>query len=207
MVSRQWRDGDSCETRGDEWCKPHRAMQLPAVLAEVGSMSLEAESALLATDAGRRAVAAGLYAGIRAWLAGRPLAVRYDALIDGGEAGSIPPARPGNGPPFWAPAPSTGTGSLPVRLTNTGTRAWPSGLRLVVGREASEAPYLAEAPELLEPLEVDVPALQPGESVALEVPVEGPAAGRAVAWITLASTDGAPFTDLGSPALQVALEP
>ncbi len=209
IVSRQWRDGDRCETRGDEWCKPHRAAQLPAVLAEVGSMSLEAESELLASDEGRRAVAAGLYEGIRAWLAERPLAVRYDALVDGGGAGIRPPTQPGQGAPFWAaalPADVAAEGALPVRLTNTGTRAWPSGVQLLAGRGASGAPYLTDAPEL-QPVEVEVPALQPGESVTLTVPLAPPPAERTLAWITLADDRGEPFTDLGSPALQVAWEP
>ena len=210
MVSRGWQDGDSCETRDDEWCKPHRAAQLPAVLAEVGSMSLEAESELLATDRGRRAVASGLYDGIRAWLAGRPLAVRYDAQLDGGHAGTVPAVQPGDGPPFWAAAAgadAVASGLLPVRLTNTGTRAWPAGLQLLVGWEASAAPYLAGAPDELAPAGLEVPALQPGEAVTLDIPMHPPAGGRSLAWITLAGEDGEPFTSLGSPALQVAWGP
>jgi N-acetylmuramoyl-L-alanine amidase len=208
IVSRQWRDGDSCETRGDEWCKPHRAAQLPAVLSEVGSMSLEAESELLATDAGRRAVASGLYLGIRAWLADRPLAVRYDALIAGGEAGRARPVQPGDGPPFAAASvASVPPAGLPVRLTNTGNRAWPAGLQLLAGVEPSDAPYLADPPSGLQPAAVEVPPLQPGESVALTVPLEVTAGSRSLVWVTLADASGEPFTDLGSPALQVALEP
>jgi hypothetical protein len=205
MISRQWQEGDSCERRGDEWCKPHRAAQLPAVLAEVGSMSLKAESKLLASARGRRAVAVGLYDGIRTWLADRPLAVRYDALVSGGEAATLPPARPGEGPPFWAPTMDADSAStLPVRLTNTGNRAWPSDLQLLVGWEASAAPYLASPPDELTPADVTVPALEPGESVTLGLALQVPAGERHLAWITLAEPDGAPFTDRGSPALQVA---
>jgi N-acetylmuramoyl-L-alanine amidase len=207
LVSRQWRDGDSCETRGDEWCKPHRGAQLAAVLSEVGSMSLEAESELLATDAGRRAVASGLYEGIRAWLADRSLAVRYDALVEGGEAGVAPPVQPGEGPPFAAATvPSVPSTGLPVRLTNTGNRAWPAGLQLLIGVETSDAPYLAGPPAGLRPTDVEIPPLQPGESITLPVPLEA-AESRSLAWVTLAGPSGEPFSDLGSPALQVALAP
>jgi N-acetylmuramoyl-L-alanine amidase len=205
MISRQWQDGDTCERRGDEWCKPHRAAQLPAVLAEVGSMSLEAESELLAIPRGRRAVATGLYEGIRTWLADRALGVRYDALVDGGEAATVPPASPGEGPPYWAAAmDASGGGTLPIRITNTGNRPWPSGLQLLAGWEASSAPYLAEPPDELTPADVEVPALEPGESVTLDLALEAPSGERHLAWITLAGADGVPFTDFGSPALQVA---
>jgi hypothetical protein len=170
-------------------------------------MSLEAESELLATDEGRRAVASGLFQGIRAWLAERPLAVRYDALVEGGEAGVAPPVQPGDGPPFAAPGvASVPPDGLPVRLTNTGNRAWPAGLQLLVGVETSDAPYLASPPAGLQAVEVEIPALQPGESVILPVPLEA-GEGRSLAWVTLADPSGEPFSDLGSPALQVALQP
>ena len=206
MVSRQWRDGDTCETSGDTWCKPHRAAQLPAVLAEVGSITLEAESELLAQETGRSAVAAGLYEGIRRWLQERPLAVRYDALVPAGEAGSAPEPLPGEGPPFAAAEVSDADlvdGSLPLRLTNTGTRAWSDGLALLLGWEASDAPYLAQAPGALDDAGVEIPALAPGESVLLHLPLELPAGGRSLLWLTLADGDEA-FADLGSPALQLA---
>jgi hypothetical protein len=180
-------------------------VKLPAVLAEVGSMSLEAESELLASAHGRRAVAMGLYEGIRTWIADRTLAVRYDALVTGGGAATVPPARPGEGPPFWAAAIDADAGDRqPIRLTNTGNRAWPSGLQLLVGWDASAAPYLAAPPAELIPAELEIPALDPGESVTLELPLQVPAGERHLAWITLAGADGVPFTDLGSPALQVA---
>jgi hypothetical protein len=167
-------------------------------------MSLEAESELLASDAGRQAAARGVYDGLVAWFGARPLAVRYDALIPGGEAGTAPAAVGGEGPPFWA----TDLGSaaageaIGLRLTNTGSEAWPAGVELLVGWSASDAPYLAEAPGVLEPLDVTVPALDAGESVLLELPLTAPVGARSIAWITLAGPDG-PFTDLGSPALQL----
>lgn len=206
LVSRQWADGDTCETAGDTWCKPHRGAQLPAVLSEVGSMSLEAESELLASDAGRRAAAEGLFNGLRTWLAARQLAVRYDALVPGGEAGAAPTPRPGEGPMFWAPqlpASVAEAGVLPVRLTNTGTATWPEGLGLLLGWSSSDQPYLAARPNDLEPVAVAVPALAAGESVQLELPIEVPAGGRSIAWISLHGAAG-DFADFGSPALQLA---
>ena len=208
MISRQWQDGDSCETPGDTWCKPHRGAQLPAVLAEVGSISLEAESELLAEQAGRRAVADGLYAGIRDWLGQRQLAVRYDALLPGGEAGSTLEAIPGEGPPF-AVTTLHGTdlvdGALPLRLTNTGQRTWGNGLELLAGWERSNAPYLAHAPVALDSTGLAIPALEPGESVLVHVPLELPDEGRSILWLTL-SESGEPLTERGSPALQLAWE-
>jgi hypothetical protein len=210
IVSRQWDDGDSCERPDDTWCKPHRGADLPAVLAEVGSMSHEAESELLATAAGRDAVAEALYAGIRDWLAERPVAVRFDAQVAGGEAGTTPRVAPGQGPPFWASTMTSADlvdGSLPLRLTNTGTSAWRSGLELLVGWDRSEQPYLADAPAELTPAPVEVPSLEPGESVVLHLPLSPPNDGRHIAWITLVDSSGTPLTDEGSPPLQLAWEP
>jgi len=208
LVSRQWDDEDSCERSRDTWCKPHRGADLPAILAEVGSMSHEGESELLATERGRAAVADALYTGVRDWLADRPLSVRYDALVAGGEAGSRPVVLPGEGPPFWAPGVSSDDlvdGRLPVRLTNTGTGAWGTGLELLVGWAPSDEPYLASAPELSS-AGVTVPALAPGESVLVHVSLGLPPGGRQVAWITLADS-AAPLTDSGSPPLQLAWQP
>jgi N-acetylmuramoyl-L-alanine amidase len=210
LVSRQWHEGDSCERSDDTWCKPHRGADLPAVLAEVGSMSHEAESELLATAAGRAAIAEALYAAIRDWIADRPVAVRYDALVTGGEAGIAPLALPGEGPPFQVTTLSPDDlvdGSVPIRLTNTGTAAWEDGLDLLVGWDRSDEPYLADAPAELTPAAVEVPSLEPGESVVLHLPLSPPTDGRHVAWITLATADGNALTDSGSPALQLAWEP
>jgi N-acetylmuramoyl-L-alanine amidase len=210
IVSRQWEDGDSCENPRDTWCKPHRGADLPAVLAEVGSMSHEAESELLATADGRDAVAQALYAGIRDWLAERPLAVRYDALVTGGEAGTNPLVIPGEGPPFWAttlsPEDLVG-GTLPLRLTNSGTAAWQHDLELLVGWDRSDDPYLSEAPVALASAGVSVPALAPGESVVAHLPLSPPSGGRHVAWITLGRSDGNALTEAGSAPLQLAWQP
>lgn len=212
IVSRQWEDGrDSCERPADRWCKPHRGADQPAVLAEVGSMSHEAESELLATTAGRTLVAEALYAAVRDWLADRPLAVRYDALVDGGEAGRVPVAVPGEGPPFQATSigPEDLTdGTTPIRLTNTGTDAWAPGLELLIGwAQSGGDPYLAAAPQPLVPAGVEVPALAPGESTIVAMPLAAPGEGRQLAWITLAGSAGATLSDAGSPPLQLAWEP
>ena len=210
IVSRQWESGDTCEAPGDTWCKPHRGAQLPVVLSEVGSMSLPAESELLATDAGRQAVAGGLLDGLRTYFGGRQLAARYDALLPGGLAGVPPAAMPGSGPMFWAPAlPAEGaaSGLLSLRLTNTGQGDWPAGMELLVGWSASDQPYLATEPDDLVPAGVRVPRLGPGESVTLQMPITPPSgAERSIAWVTLSGGSGR-LTDLGVPALQLSWKP
>ena len=210
LIARQWAAGDTCQTPGDTWCSPHRGLQTPGVLSEVGSISLPAEQDLLVTEPGQLMVASGITKALASYFADRPLAVRYDALLPGGEAGARPAEVPGDGAPFVAAAlpaeaVADGVATIPMRLTNTGTAAWPAGLRLLAGWQASDAPYLAAAPSQLEPLDVDVPALAPGESVEVtaSLPIPG-VAGRQLAWITLAGDR--PFTDDGSPALQLARE-
>jgi N-acetylmuramoyl-L-alanine amidase len=207
LIARQWADGDTCQTAGDTWCSPHRGLQLPGVLSEVGSISLEAEQDLLVSEAGQQMVAQGIEQGLARYFADRPLSVRYDALIPGGDAGVAPADAPGSGPPFEAaqlPATAVDSAALPIRLTNNGTQAWSSGLRLDSGWQQTDAPYLAAAPHGLEPLDVRIPALAPGESVELTVPLVVPdAATRQLLWISL--SDGTErFSDLGSAALQIA---
>jgi len=176
---------------------------MPAILTEVGSMSLEAESELLSGQAGYDAAARGIFDGIAAYLRNRPLAARIDALIPDGAAGAQPTAVPGNGPPFW-PAVAPSDGALSLRLTNTGSSAWPAGLRLVAGWAATDMPYLAAAPDGLAPLDPEIPALQPGESVELPVTLPAPAGdGRQVVWIALDGPDGTALTASGSAALQL----
>ena len=189
---------------GSDPKSPRRGLQMPAILSEVGSVSLKAESELLATGAGREAAAAGVYDGIADYLQQRQLAARIDALVPGGSAGAAPTAVPGEGPPFWAPV-LPGNGPVTLRLTNTGMAGWPEGMHLAAAWQASQGPYLAVAPPKLAPMATVVPALEPGESVELTVPLQVPApSGRQVAWITLLSAGGTALTSSGSPPIQLA---
>jgi hypothetical protein len=136
--------------------------------------------------------------------------VRYDALLPGGEAGTIPEVAAGEGPPFAAAEirqTDLDGGALPLRLTNTGSDPWGAGMQLLVGWSPSDAPYLAGAPADLAPAAIEVPSLAPGESVTLAVPLELPEGARHVAWITLADAAGTPLTDRGSAPLQLAHAP
>jgi N-acetylmuramoyl-L-alanine amidase len=189
---------------GSDAKSPRRGLQMPAILSEVGSVSLKAESELLATPTGREAAATGVYNGIVDYLHQRPLAARIDAMVPGGTAGFVPQAVHGTGPPFWPPVVAAG-GSVTLRLTNTGTSSWPAGVRLMSGWQASPNPYLAAAPAHLQPSDVQVPALKPGESVELNIQLAVPSASaRQVAWITLVTAEGTPFTSYGSPPMQLA---
>lgn len=196
------------EERPDPRKQPTRGILMPGVLTEVGSITLAAEHDLLGTPVGQAAAAAGIFAGLAGYLADRPTAARYDALIPGGTAGGVAEAVDGLGPPYWASA-LDGLAlpdGLPIRLTNTGTEAWPAGLELLGGWSATDQPYLRSAPEALESLGVVVPPLAPGESVELRVTLAIPdIAGRQVLWVTLAGASGR-WTDLGVPPLQLALE-
>ena len=189
---------------GSDPMSPRRPLLMPAILSEVGSVSLEAESALLATDRGREAAAQGVFDGIAAYFAQRPLAARIDPVLPGGAAGP-PVAVSGSGPPFWPPVLPDG-GTLTVRLINTGTAAWPAGMRVVAGWGATTAPYLATTPKSVSPLEATIPTLAPGASVELPITLTTPPAGRQVAWITLLAPDGTALTQSGSPPLQLATQ-
>ena len=196
VISRAWRDGDTCEVPGDTWCKPHRALQMPGTLSEVGSISLRAEQDLLSTAAGQAAAARGVYDGLAAYLGTRPQAVRYDV------AGATEPLAQSTGP--LASAPLLPGSDLSLTLTNRGTAPWPAGLRLVAGWQASELPYLPSAPAATAPLDAEVPALGPGESVTLRLavpPFDGP--GRGIWWASLDGPAGS-YADLGSPPVQLA---
>jgi len=183
---------------------PRRGLFMPAVLSEVGSVSLKAESELLATAPGREAAARGVYDGVVDYLRGRARAARIDALVPAGEAGVAPQPAPGAGPPYW-PTLVPSSGALQLRLTNTGTASWPAGLQLASGWHASAKPYLAAAPARLQGAGVAIPQLAPGESVELSVTLPAPPSGsRQVAWITLVASDGASFARDGSVALQLA---
>lgn len=189
------------EERPDPLRQPTRGGLMPVVLTEVGSITLRAEHDLLAGREGADATATGIFDGLTAFFGDRELAARI-GLADG-SPGDVPDAVLGDGPPFVAPvAPDP---PMELRLTNTGTKAWPDRLELVAGWEASDQPYLARPPAEIQPLDVEVPSLGPGESVVVSVTLPDPPGERAVAWITLA--DGsATMADRGSPALQMGSE-
>lgn len=193
--------------RPDPAKQPRRGALMPAVLTEVGSITLVAEQDLLLSPAGQAAAAQGIATGIGRYFADRPLAVRYDALITGGAAGLVPEAVPGAGPPFWSPvvAADALAAGLPLRLTNTGIVPWPADLQLLAGWAVSDEPYLRVAPASLLPVAAGIPALKPGESVELALRLEAPAGGtRRIAWITLAEGTHS-IADGGSPPLQLAV--
>jgi len=193
--------------RPDPVTQPTRGALFPAILTEVGSITLAAEQDLLLSSAGQAAAAQGIAQGLSGYFADRPVAARYDALVPGGAAGVLPVAQPGDGPPYWA---STVTrdllaAGLRLRLTNTGTAAWPAGLQLTAGWRTSDQPYLRAAPDSLAPLDAVVPPLAPGEAVELLVTPPAPGAGaHQILWVGL--TQGSTsLADLGSPPLQLAL--
>ena len=187
--------------------KRPRGIQMPGVLAEVGSISLDREAELLAARDGQTAVAEALHAAIADFLHVRPVAVRYDARVPGGEGGRRAEATPGEGPPFSVPVIAARSLEAPLglRLTNTGTEPWPRSVSLAAGWTATHEPYLVNARQL-EELAVDVPALGPGESVDLEAELPAPRGeDRNVLWLTLVTPDGR-LDELGSPPLQLAWE-
>jgi N-acetylmuramoyl-L-alanine amidase len=188
--------------RPDKRKQPTRGALMPSILTEVGSITLEAEQNLLASAAGQRAAAEGIFTALAQHFAARPLAASYllPALESG--PGQIPTAVPGDGPPFWLP--EAAGDEVVVRLTNTGSQPWPAGLQLLGGWQESDQPYLRLPPPSLEPLLSDtIPPLAPGEAVDVRVTLPATSPARGVAWIVL-SGEGGPLTDLGSPPLQVA---
>jgi N-acetylmuramoyl-L-alanine amidase len=192
--------------RPDPIKQPRRGALMPAILTEVGSITLAAEHDLLLSPAGQAAAAQGIADGLAAYFTARPLAVRYDAVMAGGEAGVAPQAVPGDGPPFWVPVMGADAlaAGISLRLTNTGSDAWPVDLQLLAGWTGSDEPYLRIAPEAVASLGVEVPSLAPGESVALQVsPTMPTGTGRQILWISLA-TPATSLADLGSPPLQLA---
>jgi N-acetylmuramoyl-L-alanine amidase len=200
-ISRTWADTDTCETPGDTWCKPHRGLAMPGVLAEVGSITSRDDHDLLASEHGQQAVADGLFDGLAAWFAERALAARV-ALADG-STGALPEPSGTDGPPFWPPEVD---GPTPVRLrvTNTGNVPITAGAELVAGWAPSDVPYLAAPPAGLEAIGPSLPEIAPGESAVVMVELRPPAgAGRAVAWVSLL-VDGEILAEHGSPALQLA---
>jgi N-acetylmuramoyl-L-alanine amidase len=190
--------------RPDPVKQPRRGGLMPVILTEAGSITLAAEHDLLLSPEGQAAAAQGIANGLVRYFAERSLAVRFDALIPGGQAGSVPIVVGDSGPPFWTPEVSRAdlAAGIPVRLTNTGTGTWPAGLKLRGGWQASDEPYLRQPPDAVGDLGFEVPALGPGESVVVLVKEEVPAGGAGLLWITLANGDGT-FSDLGSPPLQL----
>jgi N-acetylmuramoyl-L-alanine amidase len=185
--------------RPDPARQPTRGALMPTVLVEIGSISQPDEHELLLSDAGIAAAADGLRDGLIGYFTARERAARI-ALADA-SVGALPPAVPGDGPPFWASGAPDGTARM--RVTNTGNEGWPAGLELVAGWERSDAPYLYLPPPELIAVGPPLPALEPGESVVVEVELPAPPPGRALAWISL--VDGIePIADLGSPALQLS---
>jgi hypothetical protein len=179
---------------------------MPGVLTEVGSITYAAEHDLLGSAEGQAAAARGIFAALAGYLNQRPFSVRYDALVADGEGGRLAAVVDGLGPPYWAATLSAAdlADGLPLMLTNTGSQAWPAGLRLLAGWGASDQPYLPAAPDAVEPLLLSIPALAPGEAVELRLPVTVPdTAGRQVLWVTLAGADG-PWTQMGVAPLQLA---
>jgi N-acetylmuramoyl-L-alanine amidase len=194
--------------RPDPRKQPTRGALMPSVLAEVGSITLAAEHDLLASPTGQAAAAEGIYRALVTYFGRRDQAVRYSVPAAEPPVGIAPQPIEGDGPPFWVadlPADLEDTG-LAVVLTNSGTQAWEEGLTLVAGWSSADQPYLRVPPDGLAALPVAVPALGPGESVELLLPIATPPdrSSRQVAWITLSAV-GWTFADLGSPPLQLAL--
>ena len=189
--------------RPDPVKQPTRGALMPAILSEVGSITLRAEHDLLASPSGQAAVADGLFDGLAWFFRERQAAVRIG--LEDTAAGSTPTPVEGDGPPYWAwPAPADGAWRL--RITNTGTEPIEAGSRIVAGWEPSDEPYLYLPPAQLVEIGEPLPALAPGESVAVVAAMPVPeSSGRSVAWISL-STSSTTFADLGSPALQLARE-
>lgn len=189
--------------------EPRRGSLMPGVLAEVGSISLEAEADLLATPDGQATIAEALVQALVGWFAARDLGARLDADLPDGQAGVAPRAQGATGPPFWPPDLADGdlgAGTLGLTVTNTGVASWTNGAQLLAGWAPSDEPYLARRPALA-PLDGSVPELAPGESVRLELALpDPPEGGRSVLWLTLGVNDTV-LSDLGVPALQLAHGP
>jgi N-acetylmuramoyl-L-alanine amidase len=190
--------------RPDPLRQPTRGALMPAVLVEVGTITLPAEHELLLSDEGVAAAASGIFEGLVAWFGQRELAGRIEPVDRA--PGTLPQPVPGDGPPFQAD--TVVDDPVRLRITNTGLAGWQAGAaRLVVGFQASEnAPYLYLAPDDAEAADaIAIPALEPGESVVVEVEHPGLGSGRGLAWFSL-SVGTELLTDHGSPALQLLTE-
>src|SRR5690606_34907077 len=105
------------------------------------------------------------FEGLRDFLGSRRLAGRIGLADE--SPGEAPRPIHGDGPPFWAP--TVASGRIELRLTNTGSVAWPAGVDLVAAWVATDLPYLPGRPAALESLDVEIPRLEPGQSVRVEV--------------------------------------
>lgn len=184
--------------RLDPLRQPTRGALMPAILVEVGSITHPQEHELLLDDTGALAAARGILDGLRAWFAERELAGRI--RVEGSEVGRVPAPRPGDGLPFVAePMPEP---PIRLRITNTGTAPWGAGARLVVGWIDSGDPYLYGPPDGASPIGPELPALEPGESVVVELDAGDTPETGSLAWFSL-SVGGELLADHGSPALQL----
>ena len=190
---------ESTPERPDPLRQPTRGALMPAILVEVGTITLPEEHELLLDQAGVDAAADGIFEGLAAWFAERELAGRVSQ--EGATLGVPPPAVPGEGPPFHVEA--LPEGPMRLRVTNTGTESWEAGARIAAAWLDDVTPYRYGTPVEAAPVGEPLPALAPGESVVVEIerPPEAPASG--LAWISL-SVGGEILADHGSPALQVA---
>ncbi|MBW3612466.1 MAG: N-acetylmuramoyl-L-alanine amidase [Chloroflexi bacterium] len=184
--------------RPDPLRQPTRGALMPAILVEVGTITLPEEHELLLDGIGTAAAADGIFEGLVAWFGQRDLAARITPA--GTEPGDPPEAVPGEGPPF-RPQPMEGR-PLRLRIANTGTRAWDAGARLIGGWVASDGPYLYGIPEGITPVGPELPALEPGASVVVEVDIGEPPPGGGLAWFSL-QVGAENLAGHGSPALQL----
>lgn len=184
--------------RPDPLRQPTRGALMPAILVEVGTITLPEEHELLLGPDGARAAAQGIFDGLAEWFEQRELSGRI--ALDGDPPGTSPPLRPGEGPPFVAePMPE---GPLRLRVTNTGTTAWDAGARIVAAEVADGHPYVYGVPDGVAPIGPELPALAPGASVVVELEAPGGAGGAGVAWFSLL-VGQENLAQRGSPALQL----
>ena len=185
--------------RPDPLRQPTRGALMPAILVEVGTITLPEEHELLLTDDGMRAAAQGIFDGLAAWFAERELAGRVE--LEPAPGGVLPVARPGDGPPFVAGA--MPEGPLRLRITNTGTGAWETGARILWALVADPGPYAYGMPEGAAPIGPQLPALAPGDSVVVELDRAILADGDGLAWFSL-MVEQENLAEHGSPALHLA---
>jgi hypothetical protein len=165
-----------------------RSLQMPAALVESLALSHPTELALLATSAVRTLLADAYVRGITAWLADRPLGLRFDPVV------SATTARVGR------------TTTIQVRVTNNGTAAIPSGSALVMGTVARRSPYDGSpSPGTTIGRAYLAAALAPGASVVVAIAVRPITAGAAT-WKVDAVVGGVRTSTRRVPFLQIAVD-